>query len=134
LIELAVTVDGEELTRYRGDGLIVSTPTGSTAYSLAAGGAVVCPTAEVFTLTPICPHTLSIRPVIVSLRSAVTVTVTSRKLVTVLAADGQAQIEMIAGDSVTIRQSRRAVRLLHLAGSSFFHTLRTKLRWSGSNV
>ena len=71
MIELEVRVDGEVLTRYRCDGLIVSTPTGSTAYSLAAGGAVVCPNAEVFPLPPICPHTVSNRSVIVNLNASV---------------------------------------------------------------
>src|SRR6185436_719592 len=75
LIELEVSVDNDVLTRYRCDGLIVASPTGSTAYSLAAGGAVVSPAAEVLTLTPICPHTLSNRSVIVSLGSVVKVTV-----------------------------------------------------------
>jgi NAD+ kinase len=134
LIELEVSVDNAVLTRYRCDGLIVSTPTGSTAYSLAAGGAVVCPTAEVFTLTPICPHTLSNRSVIVSLSSTVTVKVITEKLEIILSADGQNQSKLSAGDVITIRRSRHSVRLIHLAGTSFFETLRHKLNWSGSNV
>ncbi len=134
LIQLEVSVDGEVLTQYRCDGLIVSSPTGSTAYSLAAGGAVVSPTAEVFALTPICPHTLSNRPVIVSLRSVVQVKVISEKLETILTADGQVQTELASGDAITIRRSRQAVRLVRLRGSSFFQTLRHKLNWSGSSV
>ncbi len=134
MIALEVSVDGQVLTCYRCDGLIVSSPTGSTAYSLAAGGAVVCPTAEVFTLTPICPHTLSNRSVIVNLNSCVQVKVISHKLETIMTADGQVQTQLAAGDVVLIRRSRRFVRLLHLAGSSFFATLRQKLNWSGSNV
>jgi len=134
LIELEVAVDGEMLTVYRCDGLIVCSPTGSTAYSLAAGGAVVSPAAEVFTLTPICPHTLSNRSVIVSLDSVVTVRVLSRRVDTILTADGQQPRPLAAGDLVTIRRSKHEVRLLHLAGSSFFETLRRKLGWSGSHV
>jgi NAD+ kinase len=134
LIELEVTVDNEVLTRYRCDGVIVCSPTGSTAYSLAAGGAVVSPTADVFTLTPICPHTLSNRSVIVSLRSTVQVKVLSERVETVLTADGQPPNPLSAGDVVTIRRSRHAVSLLRLRGSSFFDTLRRKLNWSGSNV
>jgi NAD+ kinase len=134
LIELGVAVDGDVLTRYRCDGLIVCSPTGSTAYSLAAGGAVVSPSAEVFTLTPICPHTLSNRSVVVSLSSTVQVKVLSKKLETVLTADGQPPISLTAGDVVNIRRSRDEIRLLHLAGSSFFETLRRKLNWSGSYV
>jgi NAD+ kinase len=134
LINLEVTVDDDTLTRYRCDGLIVCTPTGSTAYSLSAGGAVVSPTADVFTLTPICPHTLSNRSVIVSLDSVVKVRVLSPRVETVFTADGQKMIPLAAGDVVTIRRSRHCIRLLHLAGSSFFGTLRRKLNWSGSNV
>jgi NAD+ kinase len=134
LIELEVSVDGEFLTRYRCDGLIVATPTGSTAYSLSAGGAIVSPTADVFTLTPICPHALSNRSVIVGLDSAVHVKVLSQRVETILTADGQQMIPLAAGDLITIRRSRHAIRLMHLAGSSFFETLRRKLNWSGSNV
>ncbi len=134
LIELAVTVDGEELTRYRCDGLIISSPTGSTAYSLAAGGAIVSPGAEVLTLTPICPHTLSNRSVIVALDSIVQVTVVSERVDTMLTADGQVQMPLNTGDFIQIRKSKSAVRLLRLRGSSFYKTLRQKLHWSGSNI
>jgi len=134
LIDLEVTVNQEALTRYRCDGLIVCTPTGSTAYSLSAGGAVVSPTADVFTLTPICPHTLSNRSVVVGLDSTVRVKVLSRRVETVLTADGQKMIPLATDDLVTIQRSRHSIRLLHLAGSSFFETLRRKLNWSGSNV
>lgn len=135
LIELEVTVDGEELTRYRCDGLIVSSPTGSTAYSLAAGGAIVSPTAEVFTVTPICPHTLSNRSVVVSLNSAIGIRALSGKIETLLSADGEVVGRLAAAEeTVLIRRSARSVRLLHLAGGSFFRTLRQKLNWSGANV
>jgi NAD+ kinase len=134
LIELAVTVGEEELTRYRCDGLIISSPTGSTAYSLAAGGAVVSPDAEVLTLTPICPHTLSNRSVIVPMNSVVKVTVLSERVDTILTADGQVQMPLDTGDFVQVKKSRHAVRLLRLRGHSFFQTLRQKLHWSGSNI
>lgn len=134
MIELEVRVDGELLTSYRGDGLIVSSPTGSTAYSLAAGGAVVSPQAEVFALTPICPHTLSNRSVIVSLRSTVQVRLLSQRVETFLAADGQTPIELRAGQVMRFRRSRHAARFARLPGTSFFDTLRTKLNWSGSAV
>ncbi|MFM8469506.1 MAG: NAD(+)/NADH kinase [Limisphaerales bacterium] len=134
LIELEVTVDGEELTRYRCDGLILSSPTGSTAYSLAAGGAIVSPSADVFTLTPICPHTLSNRSVVVSLNSAIGIRALSGRIETLLSADGEVVAPLAAGETVLIRRSARSVRLLHLAGGSFFRTLRQKLNWSGSHV
>jgi NAD+ kinase len=133
LITLEVSVNDELLTRYRCDGLIVSSPTGSTAYALSAGGAVVHPRADVFELTPICPHTLSNRSVIVSLDSTIRVKVITHKPDTILSADGYGVSAMAAGDVVTIRRSRDSVRLMHLAGSSFFETLRQKLHWSGAN-
>ncbi len=134
LIELEVNVDGEALTRYRCDGLILSSPTGSTAYSLASGGAIVSPRAEVFAITPICPHTLSNRSLIVSLDSAIEVNVVSKHVESYLSADGQVRADLHAGDRVTIRRSRQTVRLVRLTGGSFFTTLRHKLHWSGSNV
>jgi NAD+ kinase len=134
LINLEVTIDGMVLTRYRCDGLIVCTPTGSTAYSLSAGGAIVSPTADVFTLTPICPHTLSNRSVIISLDAVIKVKVLSERVETILTADGQKMIPLTFGDEVVIRRSKRTIRLLHLAGSSFYETLRKKLNWSGSSV
>lgn len=134
MIELEVAVDGEDLTRYRCDGLIVSSATGSTAYSLAAGGAIVSPSARVFTITPICPLTLSNRSVIVDLDSSVVVRVTTGKLKTHLTADGQVAVQLRVGDEVTIRRAPEETRLLRLGGSSFFRTLRQKLHWSGSHA
>ena len=134
LIELDVSVDGAPLTRYRCDGLIVSSPTGSTAYSLASGGAVVFPTAEVFALTPICPHTLSNRSLILPLTATMEVKVISPRPATILSSDGEVVSELAAGDRITIRRSRRTVRLLHLAGSSFCETLRCKLHWRGASL
>lgn len=133
LIQLDVDVNGEPLTRYRGDGLIISSPTGSTAYSLAAGGALVTPTAEVFALTPICPHTLSNRSLILPLASTIRVRTLSPKPSTILSADGDVIAELSGGDEVTIRRSRRTVRLMQLANSSFFEALRQKLNWRGEN-
>jgi NAD+ kinase len=134
MIELEVSVNGEFLTNYRSDGLIVSSPTGSTAYSLSAGGAIVSPAAAVIALTPICPHTVSNRSLILSLDSVINVRVISGKLEVNVTADGQVQHDLAANEIVRIRKSRRSVRLMHLKGSSFFETLRRKLHWSGSNV
>lgn len=132
LIELEVSVDGDPVTRYRCDGLIFSTPTGSTAYSLAAGGAVVHPTAKVMELTPISPHTLSNRSLILPSSSVIHVASCSPSGSTLLSADGQTTAELDQGDTVIIRQSRRTVRLLHLSESSFFEALRHKLHWRGA--
>jgi len=132
LISLDVGVDGEPITRYRCDGLIISSPTGSTAYSLAAGGAIVLPTAEVFTLTPICPHSLSNRSIILPLSSQITVKAVTPPPATILSADGRVVAELDAGDEVTVRRSRRAIRLVQLADGSFFEALRRKLDWRGT--
>lgn len=134
LIELHVSVDGEPLTRYRCDGLIISSPTGSTAYSLAAGGAVISPTAEVLQITPICAHTLSNRSLVLPLSATISVKIVNTKPATVLSADGQLVTELSAGDEIAIRRSRRTVRLMHLEGTSFFETLRVKLHWRGANL
>ncbi len=132
LIGLDVSVNGEWVTRYRCDGLIVSSPTGSTAYSLAAGGAVIFPTADVFALVPICPHAMSNRPLILPLSSTICIKAISPAPATILSADGQLVGELDAGDVVTIRRSRRTVRLMHLADSSFLEALRRKLHWRGA--
>jgi NAD+ kinase len=134
LIELDVTVDGEPLTRYRCDGLIISSPTGSTAYSLSAGGAVVFPTAEVFALTPICPHALSNRSIILPLTSTIGIKTMNPLPATILSADGQVISNLDSGDAVMIRRSRRTIRLMHLADGSFMETLRRKLQWRGAYV
>jgi NAD+ kinase len=132
LIALDVSVDGEAITRYRCDGLIVSSPTGSTAYSLAAGGAIVLPTAEVFALTPICPHALSNRSIILPLASTICVKAINPLPATILSMDGQFVAELDTGDEVTIRRSRRAIRLMYLADNSFLEAMRRKLHWRGT--
>lgn len=132
LIDLEVDVNADPLTRYRCDGLIVSSPTGSTAYSLAAGGAVVLPTAEVFELTPICPHTLSNRSLIVPLNATIRIKPVSENTATILSADGEVITELATGEVVTVRRSRHSVKLMQLAGSSFFEALRQKLQWRGA--
>jgi NAD+ kinase len=132
LISLDVSVNGEPITRYRCDGLIVSSPTGSTAYSLAAGGAIVLPTADVFTLTPICPHALSNRSIILPLSATLQVKAVTASPATVLSADGELAGELDAGDEITVRRSNRSVRILQLANSSFLEALRRKLHWRGT--
>jgi len=134
LIELRVWVDGAWLTDYRSDGLIISSPTGSTAYSLAAGGAIVNPDADVFALTPICPHTLSNRSVIVRLGSLIKVQMLSKDVETIVTADGQVQLPLACGDTIEVRRSRASLRLLNPGKVSFFTTLQSKLHWSGTNL
>ncbi|MGC3956831.1 MAG: NAD(+)/NADH kinase [Verrucomicrobiota bacterium] len=132
LLDLEVDVNGDPLTRYRCDGLIVSSPTGSTAYSLAAGGAVVLPTADVFAVTPICPHTLSNRSLIVPLNATIRIKPVSERTATILSADGEVISTIAPGNIVTVRRSQHSVKLMHLADSSFFAALRRKLYWRGA--
>lgn len=134
LIDLDVAVDGEPLSRYRCDGLILSSPTGSTAYSLSAGGALIHPTAEVMALTPINPHTLSNRSLILPISSVVEIRVVNPKPATTLSADGELICELDRGDTIWIRRSKRTVRMMHPAGSSFYEALRRKLHWRGTNL
>ncbi len=132
LIALDVYADNEPITRYRCDGLIISTPTGSTAYSLAAGGAIVLPTAEVIVLTPICPHALSNRSIILPLAATIRVKAVKTEPATFLNADGQIAGELANRDELTIQRSQDSIRLVHLADGSFLEALRRKLHWRGT--
>ena len=134
MIRVEVKVDGEELTVYRCDGLVISTSTGSTAYSLAAGGAIVAPGARVISITPICPHTLSNRAVIVSHQSTIEVRMLDCKREATLSADGWDGVDLEANSPVVIRRNRRSVKVARLPDSSFFKTLRQKLQWMGSHA
>ncbi len=131
LIELEVSVNGEVMTHYRCDGLIIASPTGSTAYSLAAGGAIIAPEADVLSITPICPHTLSNRSVIVRMDAEVGVKVLTKKLEVYLTADGQVQHLMSQGDEVVISRAAESITFARLPNSTFFTTLRQKLNWRG---
>lgn len=134
MIRVEVKVDGEVLTVYRCDGLVISTSTGSTAYSLAAGGAIVAPGAGVISITPICPHTLSNRAVIISQQSTIEVRMLDRKREATLSADGWDGVGLEANSPVVIRRNRQSVKLAWLPDSSFFKTLRQKLQWMGSHA
>ena len=133
MIRLEVKVDGEVLTTYRCDGLVISTSTGSTAYSLAAGGAILAPEAKVISITPICPHTLSNRAVIINHQSTVEVRMLDRKREANLSADGWDCIEIETESPVIIRRNQQSVKLALLTDNSFFKTLRHKLQWMGSH-
>ena len=133
MIRLEVKVDGEVLTTYRCDGLVVSTSTGSTAYSLAAGGAIIAPGAKVISITPICPHTLSNRAVIINQQSTIEVRLLDTKREANLSADGWDCLELETKTPVIIRRNPQSVKLARLTDSSFFKTLRHKLQWMGSH-
>ncbi|MBN2577297.1 MAG: NAD(+)/NADH kinase [Deltaproteobacteria bacterium] len=127
LMELQVSTNGDLITNYRADGLIVSTPTGSTAYNLSAGGPILSPDMEAIVLTPICPHTLSHRPLVLHADLRITVSNAS-PYHGVLTVDGQWSREMAPGDEVEVRRLPRCQRVFR-PGHSFFKILRQKLSW-----
>jgi NAD+ kinase len=132
LIDLVATTNGDEITSYKVDGLILCTPTGSTAYNLSAAGPILAPDLEAIVLTPICPHTLSNRPLVVRADQGVTVTNTSRYH-GVLTVDGHWSREVGPGDVVEVCKSRRSLRVFR-PGHSFFKILRQKLSWGERNA
>jgi NAD+ kinase len=128
IINLDVSVQGQFATAYRADGLIVSTPTGSTAYCLSAGGPIVFPTMDAIVLTPICSHTLTNRPIVLPASQPIDVTLQSDQDV-MLTMDGQVGFHLKRGDRVEIRQAAARIRLLRVPQKHFFSVLRTKLKW-----
>ncbi len=135
IIDLAVEVGSESLTTFRADGLIVSTPTGSTAYNLAAGGPVVHPSIDLLILTPICPFTLNNRPIIIPKTATVCITmVKESEREVMLTFDGQVGFTLQHGDRVEISDSGHRIKLLRTPGSSYFEILRAKLMWGGANL
>jgi len=130
LVELDAWVDGELLNHYRADGLIVATTTGSTAYSLSAGGPLIAPKAEVFVITPICPHSLSNRSLVVSHNSLVELApAKNAECPMFLTVDGRDVMAINQGDRVQVEQAGHALPLLRLEGRNFYSTLRQKLGW-----
>jgi len=127
-------VNGEQLTEFNADGLIIATPTGSTAYSLSAGGPIVAPESGALVITPICPHTLTNRSIIVDDSAVVEVEATERDYPVFLTIDGREPVHIESGSVVTVRKSPQSLPLAALPGVSFFSVVRQKLKWRGSNV
>ncbi len=134
LIRLQTRVNGEALTEFNADGLIIATPTGSTAYSLSAGGPILAPESGALVITPICPHVLTNRSIIVGAGAVIEVEPTERDHPVYLSVDGREALRLETGAIVTIRQSSRVLLLAALPGVSFFSVVRQKLKWRGSNV
>lgn len=129
MADFAVEIDGQPVATFRADGVILSTPTGSTAYNLSAHGPIVMPTVNAMLVTPICPHLLTIRPIVVPGESAISVRVVGVPNQTYLTVDGQEAVPMHVGDQVHCRRSQFSVRLLRLQPNGLFNVLRSKLKW-----
>jgi NAD+ kinase len=129
MIDLHLTIDADFVCRYHADGLIVATPTGSTGYSLSAGGPIVHPAVESWVITPICPHTLSDRPLVVRDSSLVEITLSADTESVFLTLDGQTGIPMQADDRVRIKRAAEKLNLIQPPKKSYFEILRSKLKW-----
>jgi NAD+ kinase len=128
MVDLELHIDGEPTTGYAGDGLIISTPVGSTAHNLAAGGPILGQDLDVFVITPICPHSLTYRPLVDSAEKAYTIRVRQASDAW-LSADGQALAKLTPEHQVTVRRAGVEFRLVKVAGRTYYQTLRDKLRW-----
>lgn len=129
IIDMEVSVDAAYLTTFKADGLIIATPTGSTAYNLSAGGPIISPGLHCLVVTPICPHMLANRPLIVSDTVCIRIEVKFRDQDVLLTADGQVGMALEAGDVVEIRKAQRCTRLIKSPSKEYFEVLRTKLGW-----
>lgn len=130
MINLKVCIDSDYLTTYRADGLIISTPTGSTAYSLAAGGPIVVPQLRLLMLTPVCPHTLTARPMIIPESSKITVDVIAPDQ-SMLTIDGQQAYSLKLNDRIEIKRAEEEICLIKPQQCGFYEVLRNKLKWGG---
>lgn len=135
LIEFNTYINGQLLTRHRADGIIIATPTGSTAYALASGGPIIHPSVDAIALVPICPHTLSNRPLVIGADSIIEVEVPDDYIQRVgISCDGQSDMGLQPGSRLRIQQHRRRVRLIHPPQYRYYDILRAKLRWGDTNT
>ncbi|MFQ6616132.1 MAG: NAD(+)/NADH kinase [Fidelibacterota bacterium] len=132
LMKCSVSTNGRLITSYTADGLIISTPTGSTAYNLAAGGPIIAPWLSLFTVTPICPHTLSARPIVLPTQDELVVTFPDTESDLRLAADGQVEKRLSGDDSLLIRRASHDVQMVTFEDRDYFRTLRSKMGWGQS--
>lgn len=131
VVRLGLSVNGDSIGIYTADGVIISTPTGSTAYSLSAGGPVVVPTVESILLTPISAHALGIRPLVVAPNAEVVVDTAPSSETLLVTVDGQVGTELVPGERLVVRRASHPVLIVRLPGSSFFERMRAKLGWGG---
>jgi NAD+ kinase len=133
MIEVDTFLDGRFLNAYRADGLIIATPTGSTAYALSGGGPIIHPTLEAVVIVPICPHTLTHRPIVVTADSVIEVLLNaSNTTQTQVTCDGQISLAIEPGDHIVIRKKSPKLRLIHPINHDYFELLRAKLGWGAS--
>jgi NAD+ kinase len=130
MIEFLVHIDGQFVYDLRSDGIIVATPTGSTAYALSSNGPILQPNVPGIALVPVCPHTLSNRPITVSDRCVIEITLKQRAVGARLHFDGQPHSELAADDKVIVRRAAHSIRFVHPPGYSYYAMLREKLHWS----
>jgi NAD+ kinase len=131
VVRLKVFVDDESIGNYAADGIVISTPTGSTAYSLSAGGPVVVPTLESIVITPISPHTLAIRPLLIPADAEVTVEANETPTELMVTVDGQVGTSFVKGEKLKVRKADNPVRIVRFPGATFFERMRVKLGWGG---
>lgn len=131
IIDIDFTVGGQYVTTFRADGLIVSTPTGSTAYNLSAGGPIIAPGVEAIAIAPICPHTLTNRPLVLPHYSEIRLRIHTREQEVMLTSDGQTGMPLVADDRVELRKSAHTFNTIAAKDRDYFEILRTKLKWSG---
>lgn len=131
VVRLRVAVNGESIASYAADGLVISTPTGSTAYSLSAGGPIVVPTVESIILTPVSPHTLAIRPLVLPPSAEISVQADDAPEELLVTVDGQVGTTFAGGETLNVRRAEHPVHIIRFAGTSFFSRLRRKLGWGG---
>ena len=134
MASISVQVNGDAVTTYACDGLIVSTPTGSTGHSLSAGGPILHPETPAFVISVICPHSMSVRPLVVPDTSTIRLVLDPVSKPLVLSIDGRPEPEVAPGTALEVRRSQCQARLIHLPGYSYFTMLRNKLNWRGSAI
>jgi NAD+ kinase len=131
VVRLKISIDGDAIGTYAADGIVISTPTGSTGYSLSAGGPVVVPTVESIIITPISAHTLAIRPLVIPPDAVVTIEPAESPTELLVTVDGQVGTRLVQNEKLTVRRAQKPVRIVRFPGTTFFERLRVKLGWGG---
>jgi NAD+ kinase len=131
VVRLKISIDGAAIGTYAADGIVISTPTGSTGYSLSAGGPVVVPTVESIVITPISAHTLAIRPMVIPADAVVTIEAADSPTELLVTVDGQVGTRLVQNEKMTVRRAEKPVRIVRFKGTTFFERLRVKLGWGG---